>query len=116
MASMIEIEQRDLNGARLFTADTGKSGFKEGFAMASLNGNELVLDSIHVIPGSRKNGLGSELIKAILAWGKSKGALSITGDFDPEYKGGLDEENARSFYKKCQIIITDDNKLIGEIK
>ena len=113
---MGRIIQSDANGARYFEA---KSDNNEtvGFAVSSIDSNgKLSLDSIHVIPGIRKNGVGSILLDAVISWGISEGANELVGEFFPEFRGGKDEEDARKFYAKNGINIDGENNLRGRIR
>ncbi len=111
---MAKIEQRDIEGAHWYQVKEG--GETVGFAISSLDSQgKVVLDSIHVIPGRRKSGVGSALLGAVKSWGKDKGATKIMGGFSPEFRGGEDEEAARKFYARHGITITEEDKLEGDI-
>lgn len=112
---MPKIEQSDANGARFFKVKN-QSGEVEGFGISSLtNDNQLKVDTIQVIPGARKKGVGGAILGAIIGWGKAKGARKITGEFFPEYRGGKSEEELREFYKKRGIHVDEKGNLIGKI-
>jgi len=84
-----------------------------GSGLASVSGDQMNLESIHVIPGKRKSGIGRKLLRAMINWAKSQGAKKIKGEFKPEFG---DDVQAKAFYAANGIEVTEDGELIGEIK
>lgn len=84
-----------------------------GSGLASVNGDQMNLESIHVIPGKRKSGIGKKLLKAMINWARDQGAKKIRGEFKAEFG---DDDQAKAFYAKNGIEVTEDGELIGEIK
>lgn len=84
-----------------------------GFGVAQLSDDKtLILESIHVIPGRRKRGIGSRLLESIINWGKDQGAQKLEGEFKPEYgRGSESEKAAKSFYNKNEISIDEKDHL-----
>ncbi|MCX6705967.1 MAG: GNAT family N-acetyltransferase [Candidatus Woesebacteria bacterium] len=113
---MIKIKQKDVKGGRWFQAEE-ENGQLLGFATSSLNeNNQVVLDSIHVVPIARKKGIGTALLDSVLKWGNEEGVNEVVGEFFPEFRGGEDERAARKFYERRGISIDSENNLKGRVR
>ncbi len=112
---MFKIIQKDVKDCKFFQAE--ENGQLIGLAVSSINENrQVVLDSIHIIPGARRGGVGSALLNSVIKWGKEEGIDEVVGEFSPEFRGGEDEKAARKFYEKHGFTIDEENNLRGRVK
>ncbi len=83
-----------------------------GFALVTLEGKNLNLDSLTVFPFQQGRGYGRQLLKRAIEWGREKGAIQLSGEFVPQ--PGY-ETASRKLYDSTGITIDDNGKLFKKL-
>ncbi|MFT9496543.1 GNAT family N-acetyltransferase [Anaerosolibacter sp.] len=68
-----------------------------GYCISAINGGKGEVESLHVDAGSRRNGIGHELMKRHIEWLREKGCIIIGVTVSQE------NESTISFYKKLRF-------------
>lgn len=93
------------------------NGVTLGFAMGSFDPNtgSAFLDTIHVVNGERRRGIGTRVLTHFKQEALNLGAISMTGKLVPE-AGFVTPEEVKSFYIRNGVSVSPEGMLFCELK